>query len=77
MSATREGGDGPSYDPSGSSTKDSGGGMVGAAPVTPASLTQIGAVKMAAAVADLGAGPTMADFNGLLAKLRSAGILAT
>ncbi|ULH12435.1 hypothetical protein MF265_06650 [Serratia marcescens] len=36
----------------------------------------IGGVKMAAAMADLTAAPTQADFNGLLAKLRASGALA-
>lgn len=42
----------------------------------PASATAPGVVRQAAAVADLTAAPTQADFNGLLAVLRAAGILA-
>jgi len=41
-----------------------------------ASAAAIGGVKMAAAMADLTAAPTQADFNGLLAKLRTSGALA-
>lgn len=41
-----------------------------------ASSSAIGGVKMAAAVPDVGAAPTKEEFNGLLAKLRAAGILA-
>jgi len=36
-----------------------------------------GIVKQMPAIADLTAAPTQADFNGLLAKLRTAGILAS
>ena len=36
-----------------------------------------GLVKQAEAITDLAADPTQADFNGLLAKLRTAGILAS
>ncbi|EBW5465821.1 hypothetical protein DPT21_01085 [Salmonella enterica subsp. enterica serovar Urbana] len=36
-----------------------------------------GTVKQMPAIADLTAAPTQADFNGLLAKLRTAGILAS
>lgn len=39
--------------------------------------TTRGGVKMQTAIADLTAAPTMADFNGLLAKLRSAGVIST
>lgn len=35
-----------------------------------------GTVRQAAAVPDASAAPTQADFNGLLASLRAAGILA-
>lgn len=42
-----------------------------------ATTTTAGVVKMAAAQADAAAAPTQADFNGLLAKLRTAGILST
>lgn len=37
----------------------------------------LGGVKQAEAIADLTAEPTMADFNGLLAKLRASGLLAS
>lgn len=36
-----------------------------------------GLVKQAEAITDLSADPTQTDFNGLLAKLRTAGILAS
>ncbi len=36
-----------------------------------------GTVLQQTAIADLTAAPTQADFNGLLAKLRAAGVLAT
>lgn len=36
----------------------------------------LGGVKMAAAVGDVAAAPTMEEFNALLASLRAAGILA-
>lgn len=42
-----------------------------------ATTSALGGVKMAAAVADAGAAPTMEEFNGLLASLRAAGILAS
>ncbi|ELM3659791.1 hypothetical protein RYR38_003254 [Edwardsiella piscicida] len=48
-----------------------------AAAVTAATPTVMGAVKQSAAITDLTAAPTQADFNGLLAKLRAAGILAS
>lgn len=41
-----------------------------------ATTTTPGLVKQAAARADVLAAPTMAEFNDLLAKLRSAGVLA-
>ena len=44
--------------------------------VPAATLTARGGVKQAAAIADLTGAPAQADFNGLLAKLRAAGILA-
>lgn len=44
--------------------------------MTAATLEQMGAVKQAAAVSDLSDAPTQQDFNGLLANLRAAGILA-
>ncbi|WP_415859143.1 hypothetical protein [Edwardsiella ictaluri] len=37
----------------------------------------MGAVKQSAAIPDLTAAPTQADFNGLLAKLRAAGVMAS
>lgn len=49
---------------------------VPAAP-TAATTTTAGIVKQSAAITDLTAAPTQADFNGLLAKLRTAGILAS
>lgn len=42
-----------------------------------ANTTTIGGVKMAAAVNDAAAAPTMEEFNALLTALRNAGILAT
>lgn len=42
-----------------------------------ANTTTIGGVKMAAAVNDVAAAPTMEEFNALLTALRNAGILAT
>ncbi|EKS7767169.1 head fiber protein [Edwardsiella piscicida] len=47
------------------------------AAVTAATTTTLGAVKQAAAITDLTAAPTKEDFNGLLAKLRAAGTLAS
>lgn len=44
--------------------------------MTAATKEKLGAVKQAAAIADIEAAPSQADFNGLLAKLRTAGILA-
>lgn len=41
-----------------------------------ATKTKPGGVKQAEAVADVAAAPTKDEFNGLLAKLRAAGILA-
>lgn len=52
-------------------------GPAGPSYTLPAAITSaLGGVKMAAAVADAGAAPTMEEFNGLLASLRAAGILA-
>lgn len=52
-------------------------GPAGSSYTLPAATTSaLGGVKMAAAVADAGAAPTMEEFNGLLASLRAAGILA-
>lgn len=42
-----------------------------------ANTSTIGGVKMAAAVNDAAAAPTMEEFNALLTALRNAGILAT
>ncbi|EBY0570154.1 hypothetical protein JZR27_001005 [Salmonella enterica subsp. enterica serovar Newport] len=42
-----------------------------------ATTSTAGIVKQMPAIADLTAAPTQADFNGLLAKLRTAGILAS
>ena len=44
--------------------------------LTAATTEALGAVKQMAAIADLSAAPTQEDFNGLLAKLRTAGMLA-
>ena len=44
--------------------------------LTAATTEAIGAVKMAAAVADAAAAPTQQEFNALLTSLRNAGILA-
>lgn len=42
-----------------------------------ATTSAFGGVKMAAAVSDAAAAPTMEEFNSLLASLRAAGILAS
>lgn len=42
-----------------------------------ATTSTAGTVKQMPAIADLTAAPTQADFNGLLAKFRTAGILAS
>ena len=53
-------------------------GPAGTSYTLPAATTSaLGGVKMAAAVADAAATPTMEEFNGLLASLRAAGILAS
>ena len=53
-------------------------GPAGTSYTLPAATTcALGGVKMAAAVADAAAAPTMEEFNGLLASLRAAGILAS
>ena len=53
-------------------------GPAGPSYTLPAATTSaFGGVKMAAAVADAAAAPTMEEFNGLLASLRAAGILAS
>lgn len=44
--------------------------------LTAATTEALGAVKQMAAIADLSAAPTQEDFNGLLAKMRTAGMLA-
>lgn len=43
----------------------------------PPTNTKRGGVFQQAAIADVSAAPTQADFNGLLAKLRSSGLLAS
>ena len=53
-------------------------GPAGTSYTLPAATTSaLGGVKMAAAVADVAAAPTAEEFNGLLASLRAAGILAS
>lgn len=53
-------------------------GPAGPSYTLPAATTSaLGGVKMASAVADAAAAPTMEEFNGLLASLRAAGILAS
>lgn len=53
-------------------------GPAGATYTLPAATTAaLGGVKQAAAVEDVAAAPTMEEFNGLLASLRAAGILAS
>lgn len=53
-------------------------GPAGPSYTLPAATTiALGGVKMATAVADAAAAPTMEEFNALLAALRSAGILAS
>lgn len=53
-------------------------GPAGPSYTLPAATTSaLGGVKMAAAVADAAAAPTMEEFNSLLASLRAAGILAS
>ena len=44
--------------------------------LTEATTEELGAVKQMAAIADLSGAPTQEDFNGLLAKMRTAGMLA-
>lgn len=52
-------------------------GPAGPSYTLPAATTSaFGGVKMAAAVSDAAAAPTMEEFNSLLASLRAAGILA-
>ena len=52
-------------------------GPAGPSYTLPAATTSaLGGVKMAAAVADAAAAPTMEEFNGLLTALRNAGIIA-
>lgn len=50
---------------------------IGALPDAKATSTVRGGVLLAPAQTDLTAAPTQDDFNGLLAKLRTAGVLAT
>ena len=45
--------------------------------LTAATTEALGAVKQMAAIADLSAAPTQEDFNGLLAKLKAAGLMAS
>lgn len=53
-------------------------GPAGPSYTLPAATTSaLGGVKMAAAVSDAAAAPTMEEFNSLLASLRAAGILAS
>lgn len=53
-------------------------GPAGATYTLPAATTAaLGGVKQAAAVEDVAAAPTMEEFNGLLASLRTAGTLAS
>ena len=53
-------------------------GPAGSSYTLPAATTSaLGGVKMATAVQDVAAAPTMEEFNGLLASLRAAGILAS
>lgn len=53
-------------------------GPAGPSYTLPAATTSaFGGVKMAAAVSDAAAAPTMEEFNRLLASLRAAGILAS
>lgn len=52
-------------------------GVASASQPVPAATTQAaGVVKQAAAVSDLSSTPTQGDFNGLLAALRAAGLMA-
>lgn len=53
-------------------------GPQGPAGTTPGNATtsQAGIVKQIEAITDLSAAPSQEDFNGLLAKMRTAGILA-
>jgi len=44
--------------------------------LTAATTEALGAVKQMAAISDLSGAPTQEDFNGLLAKMRTAGMLA-
>lgn len=53
-------------------------GPQGPAGTTPGNATtsQAGIVKQIEAITDISAAPSQEDFNGLLAKMRTAGILA-
>lgn len=48
----------------------------GGASVENATTVKAGVVKQMEAITDLSSEPTQSDFNGLLAKMRTAGILA-
>lgn len=65
---------GPKGDPGETGPQGPAGPAYTLPAATPAVL---GGVKQAAAVSDVAAAPTMEEFNGLLAALRTAGILAT
>ncbi len=45
--------------------------------VPAATTTKVGGITKGAAIANLTVAPTLTDFNGLLAILRSSGIIAT
>ncbi|KAB1581147.1 head fiber protein [Serratia marcescens] len=60
-----------------SATAKAGDWKPASADLPAATAAAIGGVKMAAAMTDLTAAPTQADFNGLLAKLRASGVLVT
>lgn len=47
-----------------------------ATPVSAATKETLGTVKQMELISDLSAAPTQDDFNGLLAKLKAAGIMA-
>lgn len=54
-----------------------GGAGGGGAPVENATTAKAGVVKQMEAITDLSSEPTQSDFNDLLAKMRTAGILAS
>ncbi len=65
------------YDPMDSDT-ETGSTSIVTMPVQIATGTEPGAIyQQAPALADLTAAPTMADFNTLLARLRTAGVIGT